>query len=142
MEINRRLQQIRQLEKDIATFQLQRHQLREAEANVPNLPGPDIPNRFRGRLGALIRVLQALGQTYDALTLADAFTRAHAILRAECDLDQQITRKTEQIEELQHQKSGFQNRLDDRVAWMERHFKAFDDNGCLGEAFNSYRFTP
>ena len=142
LEIGRRQEQIRRLQNDIAALELRRQQLRAAEADVPQLPGPDIPIQARGRLGALLRILKTLGQIHDAVILADAVNRAVAVRQAEQEIDRQVVRKVAEIEELERQLAGFQDRLDDRVDWMKRHFKAFKDNGCEGSAFNSYRFTP
>lgn len=43
LEISRRQEQIRRLQGDIATLELRRQQLRAAEADIPQLPGPDLP---------------------------------------------------------------------------------------------------
>ncbi|WP_430430942.1 hypothetical protein [Oceanicaulis sp.] len=142
LEISRRREQIRRLQDDIAMLELRRQQLRAAEADVPRLPGPDLPVQARGRLGALLRILKTLGQIHDAVFLADAINRAVAVRQAEQEIDRNINSAERDIERIRGELRQYQGLLDDRVDWMKRHFKAFKDNGCEGSAFNSYRFTP
>ena len=142
LEIGRRQEQIRRLQNDIAALELRRQQLRAAEADLPQLPGPDIPIQARGRLGALLRILKTLGQIHDAVILADAVNRAVAVRQAEQEIDRNINSAERDIERIRGELRQYQGLLDDRVDWMKRHFKAFKDNGCEGSAFNSYRFTP
>ena len=142
LEISRRREQIRRLQDDIAMLELRRQQLRAAEADVPQLPGPDLPVQARGRLGALLRILKTLGQIHDAVFLADAINRAVAVRQAEQEIDRNINSAERDIERIRGELRQYQGLLDDRVDWMKRHFKAFKDNGCEGSAFNSYRFTP
>ncbi len=142
LEIGRRQEQIRRLQNDIAALELRRQQLRAAEADVPQLPGPDIHIPARGRLGVLLRILKTLGQIHDAVFLADAVNRAVAVRQAGQEIDRNKHSAERDIERIRGELRQYQDRLDDRVDWMKRHFKAFKDNGCEGSAFNSYRFTP
>ena len=144
LEIGRRQEQIRRLQNDIATLELRRQQLRAAEADVPQLPGPDIPIQARGRLGALLRILKTLGQIHDAMILADAVNRALAIRQAEQEIDRQVFEKENNIEKRRREIYEYQLELDERVSWLQRHFASFEQFDCRGQAFNSIRhsFTP
>lgn len=144
LEISRRQEQIRRLQDDIATLELRRQQLRAAEADIPQLPGPDLPVQARGRLGALLRILKTLGQIHDAMILADAVNRAVAVSQAEQEIDRQVAEKEYNIEKSRREMYEYQLELNERVSWLQRHFVSFEQFDCRGQAFNSIRhsFTP
>jgi len=142
IDIGQLQEQVRRHEDAIRGLERRRVDLNAAEAEIPNLPGPDIPNRARGRLGALMRLLQAFGHASDALSLMDATSRVLAVTEAQREIARRISNHEDEIERLSRERDQIQDLLDERVAWMRRHFKAFDEHQCRGNAFNSYRFTP
>ncbi|WP_146160049.1 hypothetical protein [Oceanicaulis sp.] len=142
LSIGQLQEQIRHHEDAIRGLERRRADLNAAEADIPNLPGPDIPNRARGRLGALMRLLQALGHASDALSLMDATSRVLAVTEAQREIARRISNHEDEIERLRRERDQIQGLLDERVAWMRQHFKAFAVHRCHGNAFNSYRFTP
>lgn len=100
-----------------------RADLNAAEADIPKIPGPDIPNRATGRLVVLIRLLQALGHAYDAVSLLDAGRRARAMIEAQREIARRISDHESDVRELSRQREQIQDLLDERVEWMRRHFK-------------------
>jgi hypothetical protein len=142
LSIGQLQERIRQNEDAIRGLERRRADLNAAEVEIPKIPGPDIPNRARGRLGTLIRLLQALGHASDALSLMDATSRALAVSEAQREIARRISNHEDEIERLRRLRDQIQDLLDERVAWMRQHFKAFADHKCSGNAFNSYRLTP
>lgn len=135
-------EQIRHHEVAIRGLERRRADLNAAEADIPSMPGPDIPNRARGRLGALIRLLQAMGHAADAFSLMEAANRARIMIVARREIARRISNHEDEIERLRRERDQIQQLLDERVTWMRQHFKAFAEHQCRGNAFNSYRFTP
>lgn len=133
--INQRQEAIRALER-------QREELRQIDAQLPQLPGPQIPIQARGRLRALLEILKRLGQVIDILTLSNAFRRAQAISRAESEIDQRIKTIEEEIADFRGEANDERQQLKEHAAWIKHHFEQFDAYGCHGNAFNSYQFTP
>ena len=142
LSIGQLQEQIRHHEDAIRGLERRRADLNAAEAEIPNFPGPDIPNRARGRLGALMRLLQVLGHASDALSLMDAMSRELAVTEAQREIARRISNHEDEIERLRRERDQIQDLLDERVAWMRQQFKAFAVHRCHGNAFNSYRFTP
>jgi len=141
LRIGQLQEQIRHNEDAIRGLERRRAELKSVEADIANIPGPDLPNLASGRLRPLIRLLQALGYAYDALSLLNGANRARAMIDAQREIDRRISGHEAEIKRLRRQVEEVQGLLDERVAWMRQHFKAFAVHQCQGNAFNSYRFT-
>ena len=142
LRISRQQGIIRRAEAKASAAQFAFAAIQNAARAVPDITGPDIDTRARGRLGRLARLLRRLGQVVDAVDLGSRVKRELEIEAARRRANGIIREARGQIMEAKVVIETSQTTLDERVVWISRHFDAFDQHDCRGRAFNSFVHSP
>jgi DNA repair exonuclease SbcCD ATPase subunit len=108
---------------------------------LPELPGPDLNPRARGKLRIILRLLRRLGQIADAVSILNGARRAFIVERARQHL-MTVQRETDEaIAEAETRRNEFQATMDRRSRQTRLQFNAFQDYGCNGDPERSVVYT-
>lgn len=134
----------RTVEADVGRLRLDRARLVEAANDVPVTVAPDISHHStppRGKIGALYRVLRALGHLIDLRDILEAGDRARRVAIADQAIAEKIDALQRQLADLRTAQTQVLVDLRDAEGAIRLSFLAFDRSGCGGELFNEVQFA-
>jgi chaperonin cofactor prefoldin len=135
----------RTVEADVGRLRLYRAQLVEAANDVPVTVAPDTSHHStppRGKIGALYRVLRALGHLLDLRDILSAGDRVRRVAIADQEIAEKIEALQRQLADVRTAQTQVLVDLRDVEEAIRRSFLAFDRSGCGGELFNEVQFAP